>query len=855
MNDPTLNCADQQRRHEVRKQKRNGLDYLEVSDDQLKLTVYFIGPAPEGLTKDNVRITGGRRICGIQVVDVKICPQVDPELDNCIVVTVDKPGDFSTYKLCLVNLPDGHPFDPRYLCLDFTFKVNCPSELDCKVSPVCPPEQHEQPEINYLAKDYASFRKLILDRIAVLMPDWKERHVPDLGITLVELLAYAGDHLSYYQDAVGTEAYLQTARQRVSLRRHALLVDYYMHEGCNARAWVHLKTDTDTSLHPDQITFITGYNEAFPFTGRLLTWSDLDDIPPGSFEVFEPLTANQGDIRVYAAHNEIRFYTWGDRECCLPKGATSATLIDGPPLPPAEEPPKDETCDDDYKQSPPESPPGPERELHLHVGDILIFEEVIGPQTANPNDADPARRHAVRLTRVEPAFDALYRQPVLEIAWADEDALPFPFCISAVGPPPDCAPIDDISVARGNVVLVDHGRRLDQAEDLGRVPIDRSEQVCEKGGLPSDVTLRPGRYRPRLQKHPLTFSQPVPWSAPASAALDQDPRYAVPWIRLTSRSGPEPVQVLQWWAQRDLLSSGSEDPHFVVEIDDRGFAHLRFGDGELGRLPTADSAFEAVYRVGNGVAGNVGAEAISHIVSEEILSGISIEPRNPLPARGGTAPETVDKVKLFAPHAFRHDLQRAITPDDYAALVARDFSDSVQRVTAVFRWTGSWYEVLVAVDARGVSKPGKDLLKEILGRLYRYRRIGHDLVVRPAQLVPLDIAMIICVKEGFLRGHVKAALQDRFSNRLLPDGSRGFFHPDNLSFGEGIHLSRLVAATQAIPGVESVNLTKLERLFEGPNQEIENGLLPLGPLEIARLDNDPSFPEHGRIQFDLRAGR
>ena len=70
------------------------------------------------------------------------------------------------------------------------------------------------------------------------MPDWTERHVPDLGITLVELLAYVGDYLSYYQDAVATEAYLDTARRRISVRRHVRLVDYRMHDGCNARAWV-----------------------------------------------------------------------------------------------------------------------------------------------------------------------------------------------------------------------------------------------------------------------------------------------------------------------------------------------------------------------------------------------------------------------------------------------------------------------------------------------------------------------------------------------------------------------------------------------------------------------------------------
>ena len=80
----------------------------------------------------------------------------------------------------------------------------------------------------------------ILDRLAVTAPAWKERHAADLGMVLAELLAYAGDHLSYRQDAVATEAYLKTARRRISVRRHLRLVDYRLHEGCNARAWVHV---------------------------------------------------------------------------------------------------------------------------------------------------------------------------------------------------------------------------------------------------------------------------------------------------------------------------------------------------------------------------------------------------------------------------------------------------------------------------------------------------------------------------------------------------------------------------------------------------------------------------------------
>jgi hypothetical protein len=146
-------------------------------------------------------------------------------------------------------------------------------------------------------------------------------------------------------------------------------------------------------------------------------------------------------------------------------------------------------------------------------------------------------------------------------------------------------------------------------------------------------------------------------------------------------------------------------------------------------------------------------------------------------------------------------------------------------------------------------------LEEIHGHLYPYRRIGHDLSVQPARYVPLDIELIVCVLPDYLRGHVKAALLDAFSNRQLPDGSLGFFHPDNLSFGEGVFLSKLVAVAAALPGVENVKVKTLERLFEGENGEIANGVLPLGPLEVARLDNDPGFPENGVLTLELRGGR
>jgi hypothetical protein len=863
---PAVICREEHRREAVRAKPRlNGLDYLEVSQDQLTLDVYFLGKAPKRITEANVRVESGLHGREVRVKRIEVHRHQNPELDDHLEVTVDRPGDFSQYTLRLVDDPR-HPsdrllanFDPRYIALEFSFKAGCPSQLDCKAEIVCPPESRAEPEISYLAKDYASFRQQIFDRLALIMPSWQERHAPDLGVALVELLAYAGDYLSYYQDAVGTEAYLATARRRISVRRHARLVDYEMHEGCNARAWICLSTETDLSpLDANDLFFIAmRRDEALLPTGAVLSLEDLKRVPSGAYEVFEPV--KKQPIRVYAAHSRIPFYTWGNRECCLPRGATRATLKDGNPIkpPPPAKPspvyeqaqgayarPVDETCEE------PVPPARPTGKLRLKAGDILIFEELIGPKTGNAADADPGRRHAVRLTKVEPGFDELYGQVVLEIEWAEADALPFPLCLSVMGPPPECKFLEEVSVARGNVVLVDHGRTVGP-EKIGKVEVESRDVSCKCEGRASETTLRPAKFRAHLRQSPLTFAEPLKKGLPASQRLLQSPRHASPQIKLAATP-----DAAEWLPRRHLLWSDGGDLCFVAEIDNDGIAQLRFGDGDCGRMPDAETVFQATYRVGNGPDGNVGAESISRIVFDQTkLDRGSLVVWNPMAARGGAAPEPVAEVKLFAPRAFRKELQRAITAGDYAAIVMRDFSESVQRAGAELRWTGSWYEARVAIDPRGAGEPPPALLRKIEHHLRRFRRIGHDVRAVPARYVPLQIAFAICVLPNFLRGHVEAALREVFAARLRADGKPGFFHPDNLTFGDGIYLSRLVAAVQAVEGVESVRVTRLQRLFEAPNHEIGNGILPLGALEVAQLANDPRSPEKGQLKFDLKGGR
>jgi hypothetical protein len=907
---PPIQCKDDPRRRAVRDTKnRYGLDYVEVSSDQKTLHVTFLGRAPQGLQPGNFVVQGGERIRNIRVTGLtQTSNSPDSGLDDTADITVDRSGDFSNYVLRAVATDEHgqsterpmNSLDPLFDFVIFQFKAGCPSDLDCQRPVICPPQLRVEPDINYLAKDYESFRQLILDRLAQLVPDWQETHVSDIGIALVETLAYVGDHLSYYQDAVATEAYLRTARQRISVRRHARLVDYLMHEGCNARAWVCVKTDTDvTAVDPRNVYFITGFPNA-PTDQFALKESELQQVPAGAYKVFEPVMPPALTLlNFYAAESRISFYDWGSRDCCLPRGATSATLKDrwtpslstttetpgtpvsatNPPQPTrggsapgstssarpgaasASPPPGGPPITVSGTSSIPSAGMSRPRDLqNLKPGDVLIFEEVLGPKTGLAADADPSHRHAVTLTKVDFSVDTLYVQddpdgvPIVMIEWSKLDALPFPLCISSTTQAPDCKYITDVSIVCGNVVLVDHGQTL-PPETLGTVPTLETNATCECQCHPAEAALVPGVINPRLSKGPLTFAQPRAAGLPASNLLFQDPTACLPQIVLigTQTAPGQSTISTTWNVRRDLLESEGLETDFVVEMDDFGFAHLRFGDGDCGKQPEARTAFTATYRVGNGPDGNIGAGTIRYLVFRNNSSNAALSLCNPFAAQGGTAAESVNQVKLLAPHAFQSRIERAITADDYATLAERD--PALQGAAGCLKWNGSWYEAVVAIDPLGAEDPSCQLLRQVDRELCQYRRIGHDVAVRPARYVSLDLAFRICVLPDYFHAHVEAALLDAFSNRRLPAGQSGFFYPDNLTFGGGIYISKLLASAQSVPGVESACVTRLQRLYEGPNGEIAAGVLLLQAFEIARLDNDPSFPEHGQITFDLRGGR
>jgi hypothetical protein len=842
-----FHCCDERRLDTIKRNgSSNAIAFLEVLDNlapataprQQTLLVRLLRPGFV-LTPDNLRITGGSRIPRVGILwcapanalpsqaEPGLAASVD-DLARTLVVRTDSSGDFSNYTFAiLANSGSDQPpagFDPKLSSIAFSFKVECPADFDCKDAVVCPPDTYPTPDINYLAKDYQSFRRLMLDRMSELVPGWQERSAADIGITLVELLAYAADNLSYRQDAVANEAYLATARQRISVRRHARLVDYYMHEGSNARAFVHLPVIGQAialAQGTELLTRVVGAPEVLQPGSREL-YIALANNPL----VFETAHAATLDERL----NELEFYTWGDAACCLPIGATAATLRG------------------DVSQV-------------LKRGDIIVIEEILSPTSLTAQDADRSHRCAVRLTEVKAAVDPsgqLFNTPavdgpvaVTEIVWDEADALPFPVCISVENRP------EHFSVARGNIVIADHGRTIAK-EDLGKVPPSQLRAVPLRGkGCCGDdklITL-PARYRPVLAQAPVSHGFDVaemlrldpdnrkPWW-PAAALLAPDVGAAMPLIH--SLKGTLGALIEDWFVRRDLLDSRPADPNFAIEIDNAGGAHLRFGDDNRGKRPNENTAFSVSYRVGNGTIGNVGTEAIAHIVTP--VNGVFGKLRNPLAAAGGTDPEDIEAVRRDAPHAFRTQ-ERAVTAADYAGAAER--RADVQRAAASFRWTGSWHTVFLTPDRLGGDAIEAEFAIDMRRHLERFRMAGYDLKVAPPRFVPLDVELHVCVKAGYFRSEVRRAVERALSSV----NTDGLFHPDNFTFGQSVYLSKLIATAQRVAGVDSVKIDRFRRLVNPDQTTLDLGVIPIGKLEIAQLANNPNFRERGRLVVEAGGGK
>ena len=455
---------------------------------------------------------------------------------------------------------------------------------------------------------------------------------------------------------------------------------------------------------------------------------------------------------------------------------------------------------------------------------MLVFQEMLSPTIGQDADADRTRRHVVRLTAVQAGADPsgrLFDDPPVDAPAADHrDRMGRRrrAAVPAVHVGARAFADAPIAVAWGNIVLVDHGCSHATAEPPGQVP---RADICSRCRLPAQRSRASRRPRAAAAALPAAYwpkrrcthgfdlaraadaarrTRTAGLGRGAAARATRTRRAAAdPRSQSELGSGTDAVD-----AQRDLLGSGADATDFVVEIDDDGARTLRFGDDAHGRRPDDGTDLHRhATACGNGVAGNVGAGSASRHVVLAPTAWPSITITNPLPAFGGVDPEDVEAARRDAPaglpHAAARGHRRTTTPTPPNG--APTCSAPPRRSAGPAAGTRVRHCRPRRRRARSMRRSSRGCAATLSASAWPATTSRST----RRSTCALDIDLHVCVRA---RPLPRAGAARRCATCCRPacctTARLGLFHPDRFSFGAAVYLSRIVAAAQAVQGVESV---------------------------------------------------
>jgi hypothetical protein len=801
----------------------------------------------------------------VKVIDIaKVAGQ-----NQVLRLTVEPIGDYSTYTLS-VNYQD---IDPLLSEIEFKFRPGCFNL--CQPDWDAPLAPKTNPPIDYLAKDFESFRHTMITWMGQQVPNWEPTSEADLDQVLLELFSVAADELSDYQDRVVNEAYLGTARKRVSLARHARLMDYHLHQGNQASTKLALQVKAPDILTDGFMAWTDGeFNQSstivfahhrttsplFELAPALQTDLDAAAVSAALRQAFDDrqwtlsssvtititslgaawliddsgehrtfcVRKESGRIYVYAPNldqrlNQMSLYTWSEAVPTLKAGSTQADLKVDP------------TGDEDMAKY-------VETLIRDEAVTTLLVQEELNPLTGQEPGRDPTKRQLLRLLpgdenrelRATAMQDPVTSEWYVRVRWKDEDKLKYNYCFTV-----ECGAetVNDVSAFYGNLVNVHHGR-LEQVifREPGVTLAISGEKHYEKlTAQGRDITIC------RLPSGPLAYTNTAPGGEiPPRSTLKVE-------VEVGGDRDP-------WDEAIDLVHSDDSDErgdHFVVETDEEGFSLIRFGDGTNGRKLPPEAVVHCQYQIGDGLEGNIGAEMLTRFTGMSSPSANITQIWNPFDADNGRAPEPVAELIRRVPEAYRYRQLRAVTLRDYVNRAEE--LQQVSKASARYMWTGSWRTVRVTVDPVGATSVSEALEEKVMRHLEAVRLIGEDLEIRPPEFVPLEIEVSLCIHSDYWVEHIREILEQEFSDGYTPDGRLGFFHPDRWTFGQALHESQLVGPIQAVRGVDHVLEVKMKRWNAATSGKA--GVITVRSNEIILVKNDPDHKEHGTILFDIQGGR
>jgi hypothetical protein len=257
------------------------------------------------------------------------------------------------------------------------------------------------------------------------------------------------------------------------------------------------------------------------------------------------------------------------------------------------------------------------------------------------------------------------------------------------------------------------------------------------------------------------------------------------------------------WLETDSPAyAGPGDRVYTTRAADDGKVSVTFGDGTHGqRLYSGTDNVRAAYRTGIGRAGNVRAGQIATAISRPL--GVK-EVVNPTEASGGADPESAGEARRNIPVSLQA-MGRVVSVGDFADF-ARTFA-GIAKATATLLAADRMRFVHLTIGGAGdiTIDEHSDLHRNLVESLRKYGDPYQPFVVRLRERIVITGAARVRVSAdqlwSLVAPKVRAALVETFSY-------------ERRDFGQPVFPAEVIAAIQNLPGVEYVDLDRLEGVRE-----------------------------------------
>jgi predicted phage baseplate assembly protein len=224
-----------------------------------------------------------------------------------------------------------------------------------------------------------------------------------------------------------------------------------------------------------------------------------------------------------------------------------------------------------------------------------------------------------------------------------------------------------------------------------------------------------------------------------------------------------------WCRVDDFLSSGPSDRHYTLNAT---LGEIKFGDGRYGLIPLAGYRIIAGgYRYGGGGAGNVpGGAVTTPLRNLDGLAGVT----NERPAEGGRDEESLEHLKMLAPHKLRTN-NRAMSGDDFAAL-ARE-AGGVARAIAIplmhpdhpgVDVPGCVTVVIVPDRGNMPPRPSADLLRSVCTYLESRRLLTTEIHIKGPEYLSVRVSARIAADPYAAFDEVRRNVTQAINDYLSP---------------------------------------------------------------------------------------